>query len=141
MYGYYDKVYREIRNWKPSKRYKSEKGYQEDLFKHLKKNLNNGPFTLGNTSVRMEAGRNLCDIVVEKNIGIELKKDLTTKAKVDRLLGQVNRYLEEYQEGVIIVLVGNTSESKLEDLKYALRPLTTSGYGFPKSLKVVAVRN
>ncbi|MCS3922034.1 hypothetical protein M2325_000719 [Methanococcus voltae PS] len=126
--GYYNDVFNEIKRWTPAKKYRSEKGYQEDLYKYLKRNLNSsrgGMFysETRNMSVRMEAGRNLCDIAVEQHVGIELKKDLNTKAKNDRLIGQVSRYLGDYREGVIIVLVGETNESKVDDLKYALRPL------------------
>ena len=65
----------------------------------------------------MESGRNLCDIAVNRAVGIELKHNLDTKAKVDRLIGQVHLYMQDYSEGVLIVLTGETRENTYADLE------------------------
>lgn len=137
--GLLPKVHDSVKVWKP-KFYPNEKGYQDDLFHHLRTNLNNDSFFgSSNYSVRMESGRNLCDIAVERAVGIELKHNLDKKAKVDRLLGQVSRYMQDYSEGVVIVLTGETSIKTLEDLKYELRNINTGdSMGFSqKNIKIV----
>ncbi|MBA2861884.1 hypothetical protein [Methanococcus maripaludis] len=137
--GLFPKVHDSVKVWKP-KFYPNEKGYQDDLFHHLRTNLNNNSFFgSSNYSVRMESGRNLCDIAVERAVGIELKHNLDKKAKVDRLLGQVSRYMQDYSEGVLIVLTGETSTKTLEDLKYELRSINTGdSMGFSqKNIKII----
>ena len=72
-----------------------------------------------------EVGRGLCDIAVDKSIGIELKKDLDGKSKVNRLVGQVVGYMKEYDD-IIIVLVGKTNKDAVELLKQQLRDVVES---------------
>ena len=116
----YDLIYY---HWKPKKQYFRETQYRDDLMKFLYVNLNQPqPFFFFTSprriSVKKEAGRGLCDIAVGGNqIGIELKKDLDSKSKVDRLLGQIDRYVGEYTSAIFIVLVGHTTPSTLSDLQ------------------------
>jgi len=107
----FDEVYNLVINWKPQKRYRDHQGYRDDLLKFLRKNR---PYPI---EVKKEAGGSRCDIGVAKSVGIELKKDLKTKAEVDRLMGQLNEYRREYPLGLIVVLVGNTDEDRYDDVK------------------------
>jgi len=137
--GLFPKVQDSVRVWKP-KFYPNEKGYQDDLFHHLRANLKNDSF-FGSSkySVRLEDGRGLCDIAVERAVGIELKHNLNKKAKVDRLLGQVGRYMQDYSEGVLIVVTGEPSIKTIEDLEYELRSVNTGdSFGLSqKNIKVI----
>lgn len=67
-------------------------------------------------SVRREHGRNQCDVVVDRDIGIELKNDLKEQKEVDRTVGQIKRFKKDYKD-IIILLVGKTNKEKLEALK------------------------
>ncbi len=116
----FDDVLRAVKRWKPDQEYKKETEYSKDIEAYLRDKLNDEYW---GTSARIscENGRGLCDVTVnEKLAGIELKKDLNSKAKIDRLVGQVHRYTKEYK-GVIIVLVGKTKANSLDDLKTQLK--------------------
>lgn len=113
----YNEVFDEIENWDPKKKYSKEELYRDDLVKHLRKELNrpNPLFLQGKVTVKIEAGRGLCDICVNESIGIELKKDLRKKSEIDRLIGQITRYKKDYDH-IIVVLVGNTDLNSKDDL-------------------------
>lgn len=81
-------------------------------------------------SVLPEHGRGLCDIAVDRRIGIELKKDLSSKKQVDRLAGQLMVYKREYED-IIVVLVGKTNKNALELLRDRIDDLyKMNGYNF-----------
>ena len=89
--------------WKPKKEYPKEELYRDDLIDFLFDKLNEEE----HVKVVKEAGRGLCDIAVgNKRVGIELKRNLKNKSEMNRLQGQVDDYEDEYEEGIIIVLVG-----------------------------------
>ena len=118
-----------IKSWTPSS-HKNELGYRDELLKILREKLNTSRSilsALGNREVliKKEDGRGLCDIAVETFVGIELKKDLNSKSKVNRLIGQVNDY-KKYYKDVIIVLVGKTNNEALTYLKEQLRDIKSS---------------
>jgi len=115
----YDNVVEAINRWKPSAEYTSEPKYRDDLQGYLLKVLNRpDPMSLIKQSaiVRKEAGRGLCDLEVNRRIGIELKRNLKSKEMVDRLTGQINNYEREYSD-IIIVLVGNTDTNHFQHLR------------------------
>ena len=115
----FDKVYSLIQSWQPKKEYPTEEGYRDDLLQFLRENLNRSDW-LGIShrySIQKESGRCLADIGIDRRVGIELKRNLKSKAEADRLIGQVKGYLKEYEEGVIIVLCGRTDNDKLEYLR------------------------
>lgn len=115
----FDNVVEAIKRWKPSADYTSEPKYRDDLQEYLLKALNRpDPMNLIKQSVivRKEAGRGLCDLEVNRRIGIELKRNLKSKEMVDRLTGQINNYEREYSD-IIIVLVGNTDTNHLQHLR------------------------
>lgn len=110
-----------IKTWKPKQKYNNENQYREDLMDFLMRKLNDNSNQVLFTpqrriSITKDDGRGLCDIGIDRKIGIELKKDLKSKRKIDTLIGQiVNEYLR--YEHVIVVLVGNTDKYSLEILK------------------------
>ncbi len=130
----FDDSIRAIRSWKPTQKYGDEGKYQKELIDFLRKELDKrqDPFSLGQKrliTITPEAGRGLCDIGINRQIGIELKKDLKKKAQIDRLAGQIMEFKKEYQD-IIIVLVGDTDKDKLELLKEKISDLSSEGGGF-----------
>lgn len=115
----FENVVSAIERWEPSQNYSKEEQYRDDLLEFLREELNkSSPFSLGNdrVSVTAEHGRGLCDIGVNRKVGIELKNNLKSKSVVDRLVGQINTYKKEYND-VVIVPVGDTNSNSLELLK------------------------
>ncbi len=118
-----------IKKWRPKSGCSKETEYRNDLLEYLRDGLNSSsPFTIGNVrrvSVVPEHGRGLCDIGVDRKVGIELKNNLSGKSKVDRLIGQVNGYKREYED-IVIVLVGETDKNALEYLKDQLDSMSSA---------------
>lgn len=121
-----------IKKWTPKQSYKKEPEYRDDLLDFLRKqfNENPNPFALQTTKLNLtkEDSRGLCDIGINRKVGIELKKDLKGKSQIDRLVGQVTNYKKDYQD-IIIVLVGNTDKESLEQLKGRIPSLVTQNFG------------
>ncbi len=115
-----------VNRWVPQKKYDKEPEYRDDLIEFLRRELNKPSyFSFGppqRISVRREASKGLCDIAVDRKIGIELKKDLSKKKQVDRLIGQIVDYKKDYED-ILIVLVGNTNKEALELLKDKINDL------------------
>lgn len=137
----FDDTIRAINRWTPEKNYRKENGYRDDLIQYLRERLNQeSPFSNRKVTIQSESGRWLCDIVVNRSIGIELKKDLKEKAKIDRALGQLHRYWGQYHD-VIIVLVGNTDPNKYDDLREQVSDFVdrnNNPYSFdPKNIRVI----
>tara|TARA_Y100000310_G_scaffold35549_1_gene33598 strand:- start:1441 stop:2043 length:603 start_codon:yes stop_codon:yes gene_type:complete len=108
-----------INNWDPDDdSFTDEKDYQDDLISFLREKLNEkqpiGIGTQKRIKVQSESGRHLCDIVVNEEIGIELKKDLKL-SEVDRLKGQIDRFKKQYKD-LIIVVVGEHNPDNHEEL-------------------------
>jgi len=120
----YTGVIKSIENWEPSDKFTRESDSRDELIKHLRDELNSNPFFGTKTiSVTSEDGRGLCDIAVnEREVGIELKNNFNSKAKLDRLIGQVHRYKKDYND-IIIVLVGKTKDNTLDDLRVQISEL------------------
>jgi hypothetical protein len=64
---------------------------------------------------------NRVDIVVDDKVPIELKKDITSTADLERTIGQLEMYLHKgHWKGVFLVLCGDIENSHLKSLeKYA----------------------
>jgi len=114
-----------INKWQPKQKYSKELNYRDDLMDFLQERLNNFKDMFSgnrNVLVKKEDGRGLCDIAVgNRRVGIELKKDLKSKSQINRLQGQIDDYEDDYQEGVIVVLVGNTNKYVENDLRNKLQ--------------------
>ena len=123
----FDRILRAVENWEPEKDYSEERGYRGDLLDFLREELNETePFAIGlqrRIKVSPESGRHLCDMGVGKEIGIELKKDLRSLKQVDQLTGQLNRFLREYSN-LIVVLVGEVDNNAYEELENQIKDLT-----------------
>jgi ethanolamine utilization protein EutP (predicted NTPase) len=106
-----------IKCWKP-KKFQKEFKYKDDLSNYLSDELNKSSSSIlkPDISVKRTVGKGLCDIVVNRKIGIELRKDLATKEDVDLLCQQLNSYERGYEE-VIVVLLGKSNPIALEQLK------------------------
>jgi hypothetical protein len=118
-----------INRWKPSKRYRTENRYRDELMQVLREEFDNrkSNFSFSSTLkiiVRKETGKEFSDIAINRRrIGIELKKDLNTNSQVNTLSGQLIGYKKEYDD-IIVVLVGKTDREKLEYCKEKLSALT-----------------
>jgi hypothetical protein len=117
-----------INNWEPEV-YSNELAYRDDLFSFLRSELNK-PSAFGTPQERVnvtkEDGRGLCDIAINRRIGIELKKDLSRKSEMDRLVGQVVGYKGDYED-IIIVLVGISTDEVNDQLENSLQSLRSQG--------------
>lgn len=127
----YNMAIKAIEDWKPTKKFGKENEYRDDLIHYLRDDLNKNSFlSLEKINISSEKGRSLADIAVNgKEIGIELKKDLNSKSKIDRLIGQIQTYEDEYND-IIIVLVGKTHANYLDDLHHRIEKNNRRGFSF-----------
>lgn len=118
--GLFDDVLDVTEEWGPKGKYPNENAYRDDLMEFLRERLNErSPLTIGpqkRIKVSSESGRHLCDIAIDEKIGIELKKDLRHLGDIDRLESQLRRFKRDYED-LIVVLVGETNENRLEEMK------------------------
>ena len=126
--GLFDDVLELVKRWRPKRGYEKETQYRDDLYNFLMRELNGEssytPIFGSPEPIRLkkEANRSLADIAVgDRQVGIELKKDLKVKSKIDRLMGQIDHYVKDYKEGVIVVLVGSTEKSIEIEVKTRLK--------------------
>ena len=123
-YEVFEAVYNAIKEWQPKQKYNSENEYREDLFRFLSSRAKKYP-------PQKESGRHLADIGIGDRVGIELKKDLHSKAEADRLIGQLTSFLRDYKYGVIVVACGKTDLNTWNYVKAQkptlLAPYTESG--------------
>lgn len=115
-----------VDRWRPEKWYRSEKKFENDLADYLRQN------TGQQTTVRTQ-GRSNIDILVNDQIGVELKRKLTP-SKVDRLMGQLGRY----EFSTVIVPVCGASENAWEDL--VQRTQQETGMGFGQQQEIIPIR-
>lgn len=97
-----------IEDWTPSEAYGHESKFQNELQEYLDKRLNSGAGTMLGPSqdiiVEREHGNVNGDVVVNGDIGIEMKRDLTN-SQTKKLRGQIEEYRKEYTH-VIAVACG-----------------------------------
>lgn len=105
-----------IKKWKPEE-FSNENKYRNDLVTFLRKQEFDW---YGEVIITKEDGRGLCDIAINQEVGIELKKDLKSKSQIDRLSGQIIDYKRQY-DNLIILLVGKTNEDTLDLLKSKIK--------------------
>jgi ERCC4-type nuclease len=102
------KVVREIEAWRP-RRYKRETEYRDKLHQKLEYAFREAP------TKEYGHGRVRVDIAFERKIGIEIKKDLTTPTKLQRLKGQIQDMARTFKRSIVVV-VGETHRDLMEDL-------------------------
>ncbi len=118
--GLFSDVYSLVKQWKPSRDYKDEDEYRDDLVRFLLK-MSKNP----RTEITKESGRSLADVAIKNSlgrIGIELKLNFHKSSEHDRLIGQLSRYAEEY-DGIIVCLVGKTDPLKFRSLRAKLKDI------------------
>jgi hypothetical protein len=133
MFGnYFDVVVQAVKEWTPKRDYATEGKYRDDLLRFLRERLKPsesvGEYILGSGSselhiIKKEAGRHLADIGIDDKIGIELKLNLKRQREIDRLVGQVTRFLNEYSH-ILVVLCGCVEQENIDVLKHQLNRLT-----------------
>ena len=130
-------VVRLIKKWSPQK-YEKEDQYRDDLIVYLRKNIMSEDFLGGSEkhNIRKESGRHLADIGIDNKVGVELKYNLNTKAKVDRLFGQIDDYLKGY-ESMVIVLCGETNEDHLDYLEEKLKKMPTKDMFSSNEIEII----
>ncbi len=106
----FDEVCDVLRKWSPAIRRSSEEAYKSELSNYLKQPAS---FRLKDMVVREEKGDSLCDIVIGKNIGVEIKKS-PSLAEYDRCFGQIARHLKSFQK-VAIVIFDVPRQEQFED--------------------------
>src|SRR5712664_87856 len=99
-----------IEEWKPGN-LALEKNYEKSLLEFLRSKLRHVKITRQYGAARIK-----CDVAVGKDALIELKTNLTTTAKLQRLLGQVQLYKKELDTPIIILLLGRTDDDLFKTL-------------------------
>lgn len=126
----YNKTLELVKKWSPRKKYSRETQYRKRLKSFLKKRLKKADFmgrSKKSVKITSESSRALADIGIAREVGIELKRNLTSQPNVDRCIGQVVRYLKDYRLGVIIVLVGKTDHDKFQELLDNVKRISRKG--------------
>lgn len=90
-----------IKEWRPRK-CKTEKQYEKSLYMFLHKRLEDIQITK-----QYARGRIRADLVVGDKVIVELKNNLNTTAKYQKLIGQITEY-KKWDGQIIIVLTGDT---------------------------------
>jgi hypothetical protein len=140
-----DDVLSIIKRWVPKRKYPKEPGYRDDLIEFIRSKLKRGQQNifgiLEEHSVQKEAGRAHADIEIDRNIGIELKRNLKGKSRIDELIGDLDLYEREY-DCIIVVLCGEVTEETVDELKFRFRQ-RYGGVGFglgPQGPRVEVIR-
>lgn len=106
-----------IEKWTPPE-YESEGEYEKDLYGYLNENLKGIEVTR-----QFGSSRSRVDICVGRKVYVELKKDLDSTAKLQRLLGQLHLYAKEKWGVVLLVVVGKTDPNLLAQAKDGLKKI------------------
>lgn len=94
-------VTKKIESWEP-KKCKTEKDYEKSLYQYLHDELGDLQITK-----QYAKGRIRADLMIGDRVIVELKHNLDTTAKYQRLIGQISEY-KEWDGRVIILLTGET---------------------------------
>ena len=111
-----------INRWKP-RGCKTEKDFELSLYDFLHKEL-------GETQITKQfaRGRIRADLVVAEKVIVELKTNLDSTGKFQRLIGQLAAY-EEWDGSVIVLLTGTTDQNLLKELKLHTDKLNSKRIG------------
>jgi hypothetical protein len=125
----YEEIYALIKEWEPEEIYDKEPEFRDDLLKFLKNELSSSASS-EHISIKKEDGRGLCDIGVNRQIGIELKLNLDKKSKANRLVGQIIEYKPDYPTGIIVLLIGDTEHNAYQTVKDAIHDMRSVNQEF-----------
>lgn len=115
----FEHVKKLVDEWNPSK-CKTEKAFENSLIEFLQENLE------GKDVVKQYGiGRSKVDIGVDKKVFIELKKDLDTTAKLQRLLGQMDLYSKDL-DNLLVVVCGKTDKNIEKSLREKVKDMDNS---------------
>ena len=104
-----------LATWKPAA-YKSEGEYEKDLYAHLHSNFDGVEVTR-----QFGSSRSRVDLSVGQKVFIELKKDLNSTAKLQRLLGQLELYKKEGWSDGFLIIVGEADKNLLSQAEEGLK--------------------
>ena len=106
--GLCGEVVQYVEEWIPSKSYRKETKFQNDLQDYLDQRLNKSDgmgigVGVGNEQipVKREHGKVNADVAVGDDVGLELKRDFTNSQK-HRLSGQITEYQKEFPCVVVV---------------------------------------
>ena len=106
-----------IERWQPEN-CRTEKDYENSLYEFLHQELPNIQITK-----QFAKGRVRADILVSDNVVLELKNNLDSTAKYQRLLGQLAE-LKEWKGTIIVLLCGNTDPNLTKALRQHVKDWT-----------------
>jgi hypothetical protein len=98
-----------LSKWRP-RNCETEKDYENSLYSFLHKELKDHQITK-----QYAKGRFHADLVIDDRLIIEIKYNLNTPAKYQRLLGQLLEY-KEWDGRVVLLLVGKTDPNLRKQL-------------------------
>jgi len=99
----------EIESWRP-RGCARETDYRDSLYRKLEDAFRTPP------TKEYGHGRVRADIAFERKIGIEIKKDLDTPTKLQRLKGQIQDMAKTFDNSIVVV-VGEAPRDLLKDLR------------------------
>ena len=107
-------VAEKLKDWKP-KKCSTEKDYENSLYKYLHDELGDIQVTK-----QYAQGRIRADLMIGDKVIVELKHNLDTTAKYQRLIGQLSEY-KEWKGRIIILLTGETDKNIRKQLDEFVR--------------------
>lgn len=99
-----------VHEWQPQS-HKLESEYERDLQTFLQER-----FTFKKITCQYGAARVKCDLAVGNEVMIELKAGFKSTSKLQRLIGQIDLYKNEWNKPLIVILLGDTAQDLLHDL-------------------------
>jgi hypothetical protein len=109
-----------IREWQP-KNCRTEKDFERSLVAWLESKLEGKDI-----AKQFGVGRVRSDVVIDKKVLVELKINLDSTAKLQRLLGQIQLYKEDWAKPVFLVLCGKHDANLVRKLQHAVKPYAES---------------
>jgi hypothetical protein len=109
-----------IKEWKPRK-CSTEKDYENSLYAFLHEEMGDLQVTK-----QYAKGRIRADLVVADKVIVELKNNLNTTAKYQRLIGQLNLY-KQWDGRIIVLLTGDTDTNLRKQLDSYLKSEELAG--------------
>lgn len=126
-----DMVVSLIKDWTPEDNCKTEKSFEKSLYNHLHDNLKEIQVTK-----QYSKGRIRADLVVGEKVIIEIKNNLDTTSKYQRLIGQIAEY-KEWDGKIIILLIGHTEKNLRKELdRYLQKEGLTDGWNGDKTIVI-----
>ena len=119
----------QIEKWSPRK-CKTEKEYENSLARYLRSNFEDIDIVQ-----QYAIGRSRADIVIEEEILLEIKVGLDATTKLDRLIGQIEKYEGKWDKPIIVVLCGKHDPSLLRQLEQYIEK--KSGFFSSKKIGLV----